>query len=87
LARALVNEEAAERAKAFDYLLKTMQQRLQALEEALRNLISSSIEKLRLELLERLRELEVKFEEHKVWTILQLNIIVKVDLHLFLLNH
>lgn len=76
LARALVNEEAAERAKADEHLLKTLQQRIKALDESLRKLIATSIEELRLEFDEKLRSLEIKFEEFKLWTIYEFNKII-----------
>mmetsp|Transcript_29720 Transcript_29720/g.27202 ORF Transcript_29720/g.27202 Transcript_29720/m.27202 type:complete len:389 (-) Transcript_29720:1614-2780(-) len=76
LARALVNEEAAERQKAFEYLLRTFKQKIEALEEFLKKLIYSQIEEVRLEMKELFRKLEIKFEEHKVWTINQLNTII-----------
>ena len=77
LARALVNEEAAERAKEDENILKTLQQQIKALDESLRKLIAISIEELRLEFMAKMRELEIKFEEFKLWTIHELNKLIE----------
>lgn len=76
LARALVNEEAAERAKADEQLMKTLQQQIKSVDEALRNLIHKSIEELRIEFDNKLRELEIKFEQLQLWVIRELNKII-----------
>lgn len=77
LARALVNEEAAERARALEHLLLTLNTRIKAVESSLRNLITTSMEELRAQVDDRIRELEGKFEEHKTWTTKEINKLIE----------
>lgn len=76
LARALVSEEAAERARAIDHVLKTLNARINSVEESLKKLITTLIEELRGELNDKVRQLEIKLEEHRLWTIKELNKVV-----------
>ena len=77
--RALVTEEAAERERGIENVLKIMKQSITALDQMLRSLLTSSIEQLRAEFWKMLEELERKFMEHKIWTIEELNRIQKVS--------
>ncbi len=77
-----MTEEAAERERAIENVLKIMKQSITALDQMLRSLITSSIEQLRAEFWKMLEDLERKFMEHKIWTIEELNRIQKVFIFL-----
>jgi len=74
-----VNEEAAERARAIEHFTTTFRKRLDALEKFFKELIATTVEEAKLELKELIRLVDIKVEEHRVWTIKQLNIIIKVN--------
>ena len=76
LARALVNEEAAERAKADEQLYRTLQTQIKSMEEFLTSLIQRTAEELRLEFDDKLRKLESKLEQFKIWTVGEINKLV-----------
>jgi len=78
LARALVNEEAAERAKLSEALVSTFSRRMEALEALFKNLIISNIDQTRLQLEELIRNLDLKIENSQIWTLRQINSLVKV---------
>ena len=73
MCRALIAEETAEREKEIEKIYKTINYRLETLENLLRSLIATSIQELKSEIIRLMEELEKKFNEHKTWTIEQIN--------------
>ena len=55
-----------------------MKNRLDSLENFFKKLIGTTADQLRIEFKQDLRNLNIKFEEHKIWTIREMNIIIKV---------
>ncbi|EAR91638.1 hypothetical protein TTHERM_00393070 (macronuclear) [Tetrahymena thermophila SB210] len=72
LARALVTEEAAERAKNDEEILRVMKESIDTLDRTLRQLIRTSIEECMYILRQEIQKLEDKLNEFKEWTMKEL---------------
>ena len=59
-------------------MTKTFKTRLDAFEKYFKELISTSVEEAKLELKELLRNLDIKMDKHKIWTVTELNSMITV---------
>jgi hypothetical protein len=69
LARALVLEEAALRAKEDEHIIKLFDRKLHNIEKYLTSLIEQTADKLRIEFDQKLKDLSDEFKEFILWTI------------------
>jgi len=77
LIRALVNEEAADRAKSIENLTATFRIRTDSMDKFFKDLIQTSVEQSKLHLTDFIKRVDIKVEEHKVWTARQINVLIK----------